>query len=507
MLALNFSNGTYLKYIDLSDQLTTDMIINSTESNPPKITINEIGDEINEALFDNSGKIPYLKEFNPNIKFNGFSGEQNVISDNFGIVNVDQGVQHYIYFDGVFTHKSFWLHTANGNSKEDGYNLNGPCGPFTRYRNESNWNGYYFWKSNGGYTYLCRFKTNRVDIDGNIISDYGFGVIASQWPLEKTTYNAKVNGRFSNHLSERGWININTTVWTDYRDIGYNGQFNGDINDLRNATTRDYTGYVGIFTGGTSDTYIDNINTTDNIVKNLLAIEGAIQASTTEVPPEPVKEVSGPVIGATDSGMVAIYATPATKGTNKMQDLAKTMWTTDLVSSLKQSLFNTADAIISMSLLPVDLSTATTTTGEPAISDEVPVVLNGVTVGGITMNRVDNQYLRFSWPAEYIEGIYKSYLDRTPYTTASIYLPYSGSYEINIDEFMDHYMKLVMIVDIFTGQLRYEIYTVYNESDTQDKWVLQYTFTGNMTYSIPITSGGWGEMWSRFVTGSAAALM
>ncbi len=493
--------GTHNIYvIDLRSMITNNIIINNRQSNLFELSITDIPTDLVSEFTGSTEEIKLPMTSTPfNIQFTNSSVDVPAL--NFYIVSGYNRIGGYWYL--YFIDDQNLGYVERGNLRVQFNDSNTINEGFERPRFE----GAGASLSLPGYAthaYLVRVGLNRVDALGNVIRGDGFGIAFTYNPIQRKTYKVICNGyEGSFEWSSDEYLLLGTVAW-----MNEVGRFS-NIDDGKNLINPIvYSPEHGI----------DYVNLTSNLafpynmvrkiimgaggiesgtIPAYLALESALNNSLIE------REVGGPMIGAVDSGMVAMYATPATKGGNKMQDLAKEMWTSELVSSLKQSLFNTSDAIISMSLLPIDLSTATTTTGTPAISGEEPVVLNGVTVGGITMNKVQNQFLRFSWNPVKITGKYRSYLDHSPYTTASIYLPYSGNYDINIDEFVEHYMKLVVIIDMFTGDLRYEIYTMLNEADPQDKWILQYNFTGNITYNIPLTSGGWGDMWTRFIQASA----
>lgn len=534
--------ATVISYLDLTDDLDAHTMLNNNLSNPPVITIPAIPTNLNDNDIFNfqdgpplsSGDdVRYLDKYWDLPESPAFS---YVLNNE--IINVPKHTFSYmtqyveVYASGTFRYhyRNFIpkdLHTPDTYlgfslipvySDIWGADTDRPFEAFKLASSSRCINDY--------YSYLIKYKADRIDDSGKLLYDYGYGILVSYLPLEAKSYKCITNGRNYDdyrvdleEMEESGeWIGICGLFWEN--PIGTFEKVSPYVNYenpklISNFKTLYFLNRWGFGKGnlaaGVPNTYYMynaecHINTQwyaehPDFISYWLSFEQALNRA------EFIKEEGGPMIGATDSGMVAIYATPATKGTNKMQDLAKAMWTTDLVSSLKQSLFNTEDAIISMSLLPVNLATAQTTTGDPAIGDEEPVVLNGVTVGGVNMNKVQNQFLRFGWNPVHVTGKYKSYLDHSPYTTASIYLPYSGNYDIDIDEFMDRYMKLVLVIDIFTGDLRYEIYAMDNEDDPQDRWILQYNFTGNITYNIPVTSGGWGEMWSRFTSTVSGALL
>lgn len=351
--------------------------------------------------------------------------------------------------------------------------------------------------ASGGYTYIAKFNTNRYDYLGNIVNDFGICIISSPEKIVTgkqykclTTFE-QFNSIYNNE-DETNWINIKYSVYeNNINTLVYKIDSPEDFNSL-------------IISGKS----YSSLSTTQKAFISLIELEGAINNSSK------VKEKGvGPMIGAVDSGMVAIYATPASKGDNKMKELARQLWTKDMVKSIKNSLFDVKDAILNMSLMPIDLSKAESVTGDDVLGNEEPVVLNGVTIGGafgintVDMNKVNNQFIKILWKPLKFDGRTNTYLDSSPYSRARLELPYSGSWEINIDDFLGAYIRMTMIVDLFNGDILYEVYRSKEEDSPQTSWNLLYRFTGNMMYAIPTTSGGYGEMWTGFVSTVGKAVL
>lgn len=88
----------------------------------------------------------------------------------------------------------------------------------------------------------------------------------------------------------------------------------------------------------------------------------------------------------------------------------------------------------------------------PPRSDEKDnVVISGTRSVGIEMYQVPRQYTEIDCgeitPKEYWGG----FLDYAPFTKTSLYLPYVGYREINVNEIMEKPLKVFYHIDIFTG--------------------------------------------------------
>lgn len=492
-----------INILDLSDVITNESVINNRGTEQLKITITEIPTDI---IAEFKGTDIELQLPSKSSQFSFLFEETNISvpATQFYFVAKSGRREAYYFVD----------------EKSVGYSEKGNL--FVRSNGENNINESFLTPlfvgagtgvSLTGYeehAYLIRTGLKRMDSSGNIVRGNGFALFITYSPIKQKEYYLICTGYEGEFIWESdNYALLESVTW--FNESGYYNSLeegknmtNPNLNSLEhgmwwvnrtspranpyNMVRKIRMGASGI-TAGTLSAY--------------LALESAIDNSLKKK-----DEVKGPVIGAIDSGMVGIYATPATKE-NRMQELARKMWSKELVTTFKNSLFDTQSAIINMSLFPIDFSTAQTTSGEPVMTaEEVPVVLNGVLVGlteadAIKMNKVVSQFIRVEWVAAAVNGKYKSYLDHNPYTTASLYLPYSGSYDINIDDFINHYMKIVMIIDIYTGDIKYEIYRLLEKEDTLDKGRLLYNFVGNISYNIPITSGNYTEMFTSFISTAA----
>lgn len=88
----------------------------------------------------------------------------------------------------------------------------------------------------------------------------------------------------------------------------------------------------------------------------------------------------------------------------------------------------------------------------PPRSDEKDyVVISGTRSVGIQMYQVTRQYTEIDCgeitPKEYWGG----FLDYAPFTKTSLYLPYVGYREINVNEIMEKPLKVFYHIDVFTG--------------------------------------------------------
>ena len=89
--------------------------------------------------------------------------------------------------------------------------------------------------------------------------------------------------------------------------------------------------------------------------------------------------------------------------------------------------------------------------------------------------------LNITWP---MEGTYgKTYLDRTPYTTGSLYLPFVGSVPLDVDAlYTCRKMTIDFIIDVITGDIIYD--AMYTDANADYR---VSTYTGNVATKVPVS--------------------
>ena len=129
-----------------------------------------------------------------------------------------------------------------------------------------------------------------------------------------------------------------------------------------------------------------------------------------------------------------------------LNDLASYMWTDQnflqtVINHLKQILENPIEAIISLSMVPVQ---------PPRASSKVPVNVMFVNTG-VSMYPVTSQFVEVDCGTLNLQECYGGALDYNPYTRVQIYLPYIGIVQLDTDEVMAKTLHLKYNVDVVTG--------------------------------------------------------
>lgn len=84
-----------------------------------------------------------------------------------------------------------------------------------------------------------------------------------------------------------------------------------------------------------------------------------------------------------------------------------------------------------------------------------------------------------------ISSRYKSFVDYSPYTQLSLYLPYHGFLDLDINIFMGNYVRVYATYDVISGTIQYFIYCL--QSGVNAKKFIVNTVIAKMAVDIPIT--------------------
>lgn len=186
---------------------------------------------------------------------------------------------------------------------------------------------------------------------------------------------------------------------------------------------------------------------------------------------------------AVQSGLLNLYAGSSV---DSLKGLANYLWSSAFDPATFKKLFSDPmQLIIGAAILPCTPSTAGSTIKFGNIDTQV------------SMPIVTNQYMIVDCGKLRVRENWGAYLDYSPYTKISIYLPYIGSRELNADEIMQKELTLKYYVDVLTGACTALI--AVNDS-------VMYSFSGSLTTPIPITSSNWATVLSSIIQIAGAAV-
>lgn len=172
-----------------------------------------------------------------------------------------------------------------------------------------------------------------------------------------------------------------------------------------------------------------------------------------------------PTLSAVDTGFITLYNPSA----YELKTLANYLWGElfDL-DQFKKIVADPMDTILGLNIVPVNV---------PSGGSQAVKVGNIST--GVTLTKASSQYVTVNCGTINIAENWKGYLDYSPYTKISIFLPYIGDHELDIDVIQNTTLGVVYHVDILSGACVAFI-TANNR--------VVYQFAGQCAVSIPITS-------------------
>lgn len=188
-----------------------------------------------------------------------------------------------------------------------------------------------------------------------------------------------------------------------------------------------------------------------------------------------------PSLSAANAGFVTLW----NPSISEVGDLADYLWGPTFSVASWQKLWNDPmECLLSLGIVPVAPTTGTRTN-----------IYFGNANTGIESAPITTQFVKADMGSMHIEGRSKSYMDYAPYAKASIYLPYCGTYALDVDEIMDADLALEYHIDIYTGACVAYL-TINNRTNSDESVVhnVMYQFTGNCLASIPVTSGDHSQL-------------
>lgn len=158
----------------------------------------------------------------------------------------------------------------------------------------------------------------------------------------------------------------------------------------------------------------------------------------------------------------------------QLNNLARFLWSTDFVDTIKKILQSPMDALISLALFPVKPPT-----------DGTHNISLGYIDSGVSALRVSDQFMTVQTSGLVVPHKYNSYLDYAPYTSAEIFLPFIGFCPLNINDIMGKSVDVTYNIDLLSG-----VCTAIVHANSQSL----YSYSGNMAMFLPLSAGNWARM-------------
>ena len=208
-------------------------------------------------------------------------------------------------------------------------------------------------------------------------------------------------------------------------------------------------------------------------------------------PDDPVVIPGLPGSDMTSAGSLRIYTLTAAQ----VKQVFDYLHSHDPAAAVLKWWSNPMQAIISLHYLPYAMR-------QKGSAEEFTVL--GTPTGIMNFQPAEQfQEINFSYTdLDYESG---SYLDMSPYTKVSIYLPGIGIRELNTDDVMGRRIWVKYLCDNVTGQ--FVAYVAVGTKNTPEtKTSVRYAFSGQVAATFPITQENWGNTYIAGASLVAGAL-
>ena len=215
--------------------------------------------------------------------------------------------------------------------------------------------------------------------------------------------------------------------------------------------------------------------------------EGGGTDSTYTRPNDDVPVPSVPTLSPVATKFISVFSPTL----SQLNDFASFLWSDAFsVPTLKKIFTNPIDLVLGASIVPVAPET-----------DIVARLVFGGFDSGVSMNHVSSIYKDVDCGTLQVKPFWDNFIDYSPYTKLSIFLPFVGVHELLIDDFMKHTISVKYRINVLSGAC---IAYIIQDSATNPK--VLYQFSGNCTTNIPITDMDYSQnIFSSIITATTIA--
>ena len=194
-----------------------------------------------------------------------------------------------------------------------------------------------------------------------------------------------------------------------------------------------------------------------------------------------------PTLSVMDTGLVTLYNPTV----GELQALGHFLWSDAFsVDTFKKLFADPFDTLLGLSILPVT----------PKVSGSHNIYFGNID-SGVNCNVVSNQFLKVDMGSLTLNETYASAFDYAPSTQVDIYLPFIGSHGLNTNDVMGSTLHLIYKFDLLSGGCIAELFINHTSQGNKSKGMkynrnmgLAYTFSGQCSCSIPLTSNNYNGM-------------
>lgn len=187
-----------------------------------------------------------------------------------------------------------------------------------------------------------------------------------------------------------------------------------------------------------------------------------------------------------DYGMFTLYKMT----TAELKALSNKLWSSDFVDNFHPFKNDPSEALISLMAYPIDID---------ASSISSVIVCGNLSCSPATGKIVNKLFQTKSLGYINIPEKFNNYLDYSPYTKVSAYLPFIGMVTLDPDEVIGSLLFLDYRVELLTGTC---VATLRVKKGNMD--AILYQFNGNMGVTLPLSASDFGRVYSNLIGGALA---
>lgn len=251
-----------------------------------------------------------------------------------------------------------------------------------------------------------------------------------------------------------------------------------------NSSLVNQTNQSGAQTGITTDTIINAINNAVDLANNSgLDIPTNLPSDSVGATPDIVMPT-----GAVDIGFISIYNPTI----NELKSFCQYLWSigTDVSDVLKRLFQTPMQAIVGLMQIYAPQPTS--------VSKNISL---GILDTNVPSRVCTEQYITLDCGTITINEYYTNYLDYKYYTTAMLYLPFIGFVSLDINDIIKSKINVKYNIDLVTGSC---VAYVKIKKDSMD--AILYTYNGNCSIQIPITSTNYNSIINTAISTATSAI-
>lgn len=211
--------------------------------------------------------------------------------------------------------------------------------------------------------------------------------------------------------------------------------------------------------------------------------------------PQNRNRIKIPTLGPSDSGFTHLYAPIK----SQLLNLTEYLWSSNFWDDLKKMFNDPMDSLISLNILPLNLSDLRGTA-------EV-ITIGNVQLPQIVMYPLTQDYAYYSFGDLPLTEIYQTALDYSPYSKFSVFLPFIGYVDVDPNDVLYPMgygsIGVDYMVNLFTG----DCIAYLLGKGTWNNITIIGTYTGNCAFQIPFSSSNYSNVYKNVISGVASTAL